>query len=276
MIGETRLRVGAYGLELQGLDGAADLLSPIIEGRPILEVIQASIGTGEEQRSDVTVRLEGGGRLEMEREPLRAFFRVPTALGHEELVHPYLVPAAAIAVDWHGLHAFHAGAFVADGGVWGVLGERGDGKSSLLASLALSGVHVMADDLLVIGEEQAYCGPRAVDLREDAARRLGVGYPLGVLGQRERWRFRLPPGQDPLPLRGWIALEWGGERATLESLPAAERVRRLLRQRTLPASPLAPPVTLLTKPMLLFRRGREWSRLDRDVGELLAAVKTLV
>jgi hypothetical protein len=275
MIGEARPRLGAYGLELSGLDDAADLLSPIAEGRPILQVLQVPSGMGEQGRADATIRLEGGGRLQMEREPLRACFHVPAPLGPEELVHPYLVPAAAVAVDWHGLHAFHAGAFVADGGVWGVLGERGDGKSSLLASMALRGVEVMADDLLVIGDEQAYCGPRAVDLREDAARQLGVGDPLGLVGQRERWRFRLPHGHDPLPLRGWVVLGWGEQR-TLEPVPPADRVRRLLHQRTLPASPLAPPVGLLTKPMFLFRRERGWSRLGGDVGELLAAVETLV
>ena len=36
-------------------------------------------------------------------------------------------------------------------------------------------------------------GPRSIDLRPDAAARLGLGESIGVVGARERWRLRAPP-----------------------------------------------------------------------------------
>jgi ABC-type molybdenum transport system ATPase subunit/photorepair protein PhrA len=56
-----------------------------------------------------------------------------------------------VLAHWLGRESFHGGGFVAGDGVWGVLGEKGDGKSTLLASLALSGVPIVADDRRTFG-----------------------------------------------------------------------------------------------------------------------------
>jgi hypothetical protein len=261
------MRLGAYGFALKGLEGVERLLSQVTAGRPVLEVA-TTLANG---TPEVTVPLEGGGTLSLEREPLRAVFELPRPLAPEELVHPYLVPAAALAGDGHGLHAFHAGGFVAGGGAWGVVGGRGDGKSSFLLSLALRHTPIVADDLLVCGEREAYPGPRALDLREDAHRQLGAGEAMGVLGARPRWRFRLAPAPAASPLHGWVALEWGDD-CSVTTVPPEERVRRLLQQRTLPRSPVAPPPALLAPPMLLLRRPRDWGSLDLAAERLLAAV----
>jgi hypothetical protein len=263
-------RLGAYGFALAGLEGAKRLLSPVSGQRPVLEVASTTPGWAP-RAGALTLPLEGGGALHLEREPLRAVFALPRPLAAEALVHPYLVPAAALAGEWHGLHAFHAGAFVAGGGVWGVVGGRGDGKSSFLLSLALRDVTVVTDDLLVSGGRDVFPGPRAVDLREDAHRHFGLGEAMGVLGTRARWRYRLPAAPGSLPLHGWLVLEWG-DGCTVTPVAPAERVALLLQQRTLPRSPLAPPPALLALPMLRLRRPRSWASLDAAAECALAAV----
>ena len=52
------------------------------------------------------------------------------------LVHPVLATVGAVFAWWRGDVVFHGGAVVIGDGAWGLLGERGTGKSSLLAGLA--------------------------------------------------------------------------------------------------------------------------------------------
>ena len=110
-------------------------------------------------------------------------------------MHPYLAPVALVMARWLGREGFHGGGIVAGGGVWGVLGDKTAGKSTTLAWLAREGVGVVSDDVLVIDGGTALAGPRSVDLREEAAERLGVGEPMGRVGQRERWRFSAAAGR---------------------------------------------------------------------------------
>ncbi len=153
------------------------------------------------------------------------------------LVHPHLAGVAAVAAHWLGRESFHAGAFVAGGGVWGLLGERGAGKSSMLASLALAGVPVVSDDVLVLDSRTALAGPRSIDLRSDASAHLDAGEPLGVIGGRERWRLPLAPIAPELPLRGWVVLGWD-ERTAVRQLQGSRRLTSLLPYR---AARLYPP-----------------------------------
>jgi hypothetical protein len=143
-----------------------------------------------------------------------------------ELVLPLLAPVAAVMSYWLGRECFHAGAFVARGSAWGIIGERGSGKSTTVAELALAGVPVVGDDLLVVRDWTVYAGTRAVDLRRDAAARLGVGESLGVVGARGRWRLALTATKAELALAGWIFLAWG-DQVEATPLPGAERLVRL-------------------------------------------------
>ena len=128
----------------------------------------------------------------------RALFEVPHPVRPDELVHPYLAPAAAVIGRWLGRESVHAGAIAVDGRALGVVGARGAGKSSTLAGWALDGGEVLCDDLLVLDGRTTFVGPRSIDLREDAAAQLGAGEPIGVTGARERWRLRLAPiGRPP-------------------------------------------------------------------------------
>src|ERR1019366_7601680 len=171
------------------------------------------------------------------------------------LVHPHLASVAVVAAHWLGRETFHAGAFLAGGGVWGVLGDKEAGKSSLLASLALAGVPVVSDDILVLDQMTALAGPRSIDLRAGAARHLAVGEAVGVMGTRERWRLVLGPIAAEAPMRGWVLLRWDTDTG-VRALSGSERLIKLAAHR---GGRLYPPepgllVALSALPVLELRR----------------------
>jgi hypothetical protein len=222
-----------------------------------------------EDRAEVTLRT--GGRLSVDRDAGVARFAIPRRLDDEELIHPYLAPVAAVLSHWHGRLSFHAGAFVAGGGVWGLVGDREVGKSSLLAWLALQGHQVVADDVLVLGDGTAYAGPRSIDLRRGTAERFGIGQALGVVGARPRWRVVLPDLESELPFRGWVFLAWG-DRVEAEALSGSGRISRLMDNLTLRMAPTEPAalVELATLPAFELRRPRDWALLGETTERLLA------
>ena len=125
---------GAYGFELLGAAGAS---AQLVEGEPdwpLLEIERhtgaASLGRSFITADRAAIALLAGDWLAVERVPLRAIYTTAQPLSDDALVHPYLAPAAAIAAYWLGRDAFHAGAFLLDGGVWGVIGDKESGKSS--------------------------------------------------------------------------------------------------------------------------------------------------
>lgn len=257
---------GAYGLRLEGVDGAEDLLVQAAPDWPRMS-LRWRLGEWSAERHEVTpsaasLRLQTGGRLELDRREGLAQFVVQRPLSAQELVHPYLVPVAAVMAHWHGRESVHAGGFVGTDGVWGVVGERESGKSSTLARLALDGVPVVADDLLILNGRNVYTGPRAVDLREEPAGRLGVGASIGLAGARERWRLRLGPVTGGHEIRGWIHLAWGA-RVEATEIRGAERVARLFAQRPGGLPSLSPEVLLdlASLPSWEVRRPRVWGSL---------------
>jgi len=217
--------------------------------------------------------LKTGGRLFIDRRDEVARYAVPRHLSDDELVHPFLAPAAAVMAHWLGRPSFHAGAFVADGGAWAVAGDREAGKSSTVAWLAGQGHPIVTDDILVTEGGAAYAGPRSVDLRGDTADRLGIGSELGVVGTRERWRVALPQlGAATLPLRGWIFLEWTSE-PQLRRLSPSECLTRLISHIGMRRS-TADPAALLELAMLPawdFGRRRDWALMD-ETGERLLSL----
>jgi len=109
---------------------------------------------------------------------------------------------------------------------WGILGDRGSGKSSTLARLAADGYDVVSDDLLVIDGNAAFAGPWSLDLRPDAAARLDVGEDVGVLGARPRHRLVLPPLERRLVPTRWIVLACSeGDRVEVREIPPARDAR---------------------------------------------------
>ncbi len=267
---ETR---GAYGIRLVGLEDASGLLVAADPSWPHLE-LTTRVGSSEAEAETVTgdhalLKLRNGGEIRVDREAGRAEFVVPEPLGAADLVHPYLAPAAAVVARWVGRQAFHGGAFMVDGGVWALLGDREAGKSSTLAWLAAHGVPILCDDMLISADGLTFAGPRALDLREEPARRLGVGEYIGVVGARERWRMVLPALPERLPLAGFVYLAWSDELALGEVSPG-ERLARLFVHAGLRLPPVHPEALLDLVALPAFELGRPhgWDSLSR-AGELL-------
>jgi hypothetical protein len=269
--------VGAYGIRIAGVTGADGMLVAADPGWPRLR-IESTVGPARELPERITedraeLVLRTGGNLFVDRREELARYLVPRPLRAHELVHPYLAPAAAVVAHWRRRPCFHGGAFVAGDGAWALLGDREAGKSSLLAALALHGHDVVADDVLVIEGSDVFTGPRAIDLREEAAAQLEVGEALGTVGARPRWRMTLPAVRNRIALRGWILLEWG-DSVGAEALRGPERLPGLLHHRTLLIAPADPAavVDLAALPAWRFRRPREWRSLDVGVHALLELV----
>jgi hypothetical protein len=218
------------------------------------------------------LRLKTGGWIELERNPGRARYVVPAPIDPDALVHPYLAPAAAVFAHWYGREGVHGGALAIGDIAWGVVGDRLGGKSSLLAALAANGTDIVCDDVLVLEGLTAYTGPRTVDLREDAAARLGVGEPLADAGARERWRLRLPALDRPLTIGGWVFTEWS-DALELHRLTASETLARLYRNRSITVPPRDPAafLQLSVLPAWELRRPRSWASLPETL-ELLLGV----
>lgn len=269
---------GAYGLRLRGVEAAAALLVPADADWPAIEVA-AEVGEGAIDAERVNaeraeLRLRTGGRIDIERASGRVTYTVPRPLRADELVHPYLAPAAALVSRWLRRESFHAGAFVAGGRCWALLGDRESGKSSTLAWLALAEHPVVSDDMLVLDGLQPFAAPRSIDLRREAAEHLGAGEEIGFTGARERWRLTLPAADGrPPPLGGFCFLSWA-DRVETRRIPASERLPRLLAQRGLRLPPHDPEglLELAALPAWELSRPREWELLGPAAERLLETV----
>jgi hypothetical protein len=258
---------------MRGLDGAAELLVEVEADAPAYEVA-AEVGSAGEPDEHVgeeraRLRLRSGGEILIDRRERSVRYRVPHPVRPDELVHPYLAPAAAVIARWMARESMHAGAFAAGGQALGVVGTREAGKSSTLAWLARAGVDVLCDDMLIVDGDHPLTGPRSIDLRADAAERLGAGEPIGMTGARERWRLRLAP-PAPAALRGWVFLAWG-DRVAVRSLPASERLPRLAAERGLRLPPARPDalLELTSLPAWELSRPRDWASLPEAADRLL-------
>jgi hypothetical protein len=269
----TNIALGAYGVRLRGLDGAAELLVKVPDEAPEYAVA-AEIGHAETPNERVDddraeLRLRSGGQIVVDRGQQTILYRVPHEVRADELVHPYLAPAAAVIGRWHGRESLHAGAFAVGGRALGVVGTREAGKSSTLAWLASQGVDVLCDDMLIVDGDTPLPGPRSIDLRADAARRLAAGEAIGMTGARERWRLRLGETAGA-KLVGWVFLAWDDE-VTARPLRASERIPRIASERGLRLPPVRPDslLELASLPAWELSRPREWGSLPRAADLLL-------
>lgn len=253
----------------------------LVEARadwPTLELVRRS-GRSNASEDELgpdraSIRLVGGGEVVVERSPARATYTTPRELTDEELIHPYLAPAAALAARWLDRESFHGGAFATEKGVWVIAGEKAVGKSSTLAWLAARGIPVVADDVVVLDDERVFVGPRSIDLREETAQMLGVGEPIGVAGERERWRIRLEPVAPELPPAGWIFPAWSTGEVQVAPIAPAERLLRLAQSRVLGVVTERPDLLLklAALPAWEFRRPAGWDGFERALGSLLDSV----
>lgn len=190
----------------------------------------------------------------------------------EAVIHPYFAASAAVAAHWRGALAFHAGAVVVDGEAWGIIGDKGAGKSTFVAALSDAGLQVLTDDLIVIEHGQALIGPRFVDLRAGAARRFAAAEDVGRVGLRRRYRLPLGPAPASAPFRGWFTLTWGDDFSTMPVAPH-ERLAALMPALKVRVTPTAPRdlFALTTLPAFDVRRPRSFDGLGRSIDMLVAA-----
>lgn len=273
---------GAYGLALPGIDPSAGrFLGPAPAGWPSWaierdEFVPAGWELETMWADRARLRLSGGGWAEIDGRRRVATCHVHAEASPHALIHPYLGLIGAMAALWRGWDYFHAGGVVVDGGVWGVLGERGAGKTSTLAFMAQrAGVEVFCDDILVLDRRgTAFAGPRCADLRADAARHLGVGEQIGIVGARERWRAPLGSVEPELPFRGWVGLAWA-DRVELGQLSPGQRFAALAANLALRLVPPEPSglLALAGAPFHTFARPRSFDSLDAGLDRLVSALR---
>jgi hypothetical protein len=270
---------GAYGTTITGLNGAHHLMRPVHPGWPTLNVHVVHLDVvqpvAREQLTDraATYRLATNGFVRVDRATGDCTLGFPpgtSSPGAAELLHPYLCLPLATIRHWSGSDVFHAGGFVVDGAAWLVPGMKGAGKSTLLATLATLGVPVLADDLAVVHDGDVFAGPACIDLRDDAARALGVGVDLGVVGSRRRWRVELPPTPIRVPLAGWLELDWDDD-VGLRPLPVDKRVQMLLANVALRPAPPRPTELLALASLPGYTLVR-----PPDVGQLRSVARRLL
>lgn len=273
----VRREVGAYGLRLRNVEQARPLLVPADERWPRLTIRRrrGHADTETEWVSDraAVLKLQNGGEIAIDRARGEAAFVMDRPVRTDELVHPLLAPVAAVMGYWLGRESFHAASFVSDGTAWGVVGDRESGKSTLVARLALDGVGLVCDDMLVLEDGVAFAGPRSIDLREEAAERLEAGEAVGLVGARERWRLVVGQIDANPTLGGWIFLTWG-DKVELVPVRGAARVERLAVNRGMRIPPRDPAqlLELATLPAWELRRPRSWDALADAVACLRDAV----
>lgn len=198
--------------------------------------------------------------------------RVPASWSDENMLHPGLALAALELAAARGVDSIHAGAVLGPDGAWALVGTKEAGKSTLVGHFAALGSEVLTDDVLVLEDDRCLAGPRFVDLRPTAAERM-----RGTIAARggTRGRLLLPPAPASAPLAGFVYLAWGDELA-LDSLPAPERLKRLVARRAEDLWPRDASLLLdLAKlPTFELRRPKRWELLD-DTAEVLSDLITI-
>ena len=270
--------LGGYGFRLAGLESAADWLTPSDPQWPVMSIVRRHGHVTihpylvNDERAEFCTRDQTDqiGSVHLDRLTMTARFTSPGGFSDNAVVHPDLGLLGAIAQRWGGRDVFHGGAFLTDRGAWAVLGAKEAGKSSLLGLLAAGGVGIVADDALVVADQQVLAGPRCIDLRESAADWLQQGSDIGMIGERRRWRVRLPAVPSSAPLRGWVLPTWGAE-LSFHSVPPRDRLQLLCQSLTLADVPIQPAqlLALAALPMIVFRRPRLWPAAEESTDRLL-------
>jgi hypothetical protein len=266
---------GAYGIAVSGLESEHRLLVPAGVGWPAvrIDVDPRPADAGPTVLDERAARYPDvlGGHVAVDREAGVASFRGADRLTPDEIVHPRLGMLGAVYAQWlPGRMAFHAGAFVSGGRAWAVVGQRHDGKSTLMAALATAGLPVLGDDTLVLDGTRCLSGVRCVDLRPDAAAHLGLRDSVVTVrrGARERLLLGDPPPEAPLA--GWLFLKWADE-LSIRALRAPERIARIASSQGWHRRGVTDPAGLLdlaTLPAWELARPRDWAQLPRVVEQI--------
>ena len=113
----------------------------------------------------------------------------------------------------------------------------------------------------------AMAGPRSVDLREQG--QFPNAEDLGTVGERRRWRLRLPPVPQETPVAGVIKLTWS-DTSNVRAVAVEDRSEVLLSALSMPAGPRE-MLRLLSLPV--FEVGRPQGPLKKTIDLLERVVK---
>jgi hypothetical protein len=271
--------LGAYGLRIEGLPGAAEWLAPVAPDAPVLRVTAeagdpgGATGHVDGDGADVHLLALVDARMTVRRAPLTAGFVMTRRPPDADLLHPFLSPAAALAHLWAGRQALHAGAVLIGGGAVLLLGEKEAGKSSTLAWMAAeAGLPVLADDLAIIDGGAVLPGPRCIDLRPPTVEAFGARWGGRLVRSDSRLRLALGPAPLSARVRGVVTLGWGDEIA-LDPIPPAQRIVALAGQGWYPAAQRdgVAIMDLAMLPMFALRRPHSLDALPGAVSALREA-----
>jgi hypothetical protein len=229
----------AYGLRLLGVGAHEALVRAPAgwEAWTVRKTVESGAELDEEDMSvwddRALIPMPGLGRIVVDRGRREIAFCTVRPISDEAVLHPGLVPAAAVVSWWKRRASVHASAVIGDGGAWALVAGRGGGKSTTAALLAERGNQLFADDMLIAEGTQCFAGPLSVDLREDVAARLGGAF-LGRVGRRDRWRKAFAGTAAEAPLAGIVELTWGEGKPKLEPLDLGWRVELVGRHASMP------------------------------------------
>jgi len=262
----------AYGFRIAGVGGrylqeADDATRPLLTVRRVVR--DGRSGAAVSPPGSRTMALVGGGRLVLDGATLTATYELPAYLDDDDLAHPFLAASASVMAGWQGWDVFHAGAFSRNGRAVALLGRREQGKSTLLAAMALEGTDVVTDDVVVVEQGRAHVGPRCIDLRSPGAEQAFPGAPLERSRAGDRLRLALPCLDVVPELVGWVSLAWD-ERLELVPLRPSQRLQRLASSHSRAGSPRDDALLELARlPGWELRRPRRLELLPEATGRLL-------
>lgn len=295
MTSSSPTRAGAYGLTVRGLDDpVAAGLNPLPDAGargdadgvdwPDVTIVRRLWEGGDDDLPATEVgddrailRLLGGGYLEIDRASATATFHLMSLGTERDVAHPLLAPVGAVLARWQGRETFHCAGFTNGGAAWALAADKEAGKSTLAAQLALRGVPLLADDLLVLdhGLDLCLAGPRLVDLRRPTADHLRDEHGVELVDVRggDRARLELEPVPLVSPFRGFVLLVEGEGPPAVRTVPVAERMERLAVHRGIRLEPADPTVLLdlATRPVLELSRPKRFDEVDAVIELLLEA-----
>jgi len=208
---------------------------------------------------------------------------------------PLLGPVLATLMHYRGRLVIHGSAIVVGHELWGFVGDRGAGKSTMAAFLIRQGFPVFNDDLISIGFPSdsapvAHPGYAATKIMKQAFDRVGglegdILETGGLPYKKMRIRLAQKPISEAMPLSRLCLLE-RGETASLQEMPEREALNAVFQHiymRKYGAAPAADgraqawfsqsaalvkttPVSILTVPSTLDRMPEAVELVSKSAG----------
>ncbi|MBI4993959.1 hypothetical protein HZC33_03360 [Candidatus Wolfebacteria bacterium] len=132
----------------------------------------------------------------------------------KEFIHPHIQFALPSLAQINQDFLFHSGAVIINGKLFGILGDRGAGKSSLLFEMFKNfNLEIFTDDVMLIRKNMVCIGPRLIGLRQSASEKFL---------KKQISLIEIPPMlYSEIPIAGWFIIGWS-DNLFLKSLSVKE------------------------------------------------------